>query len=92
MSAVRRTAGRSRPDRMRTSSRPNPVSRLIDRLRHRARPNHWSFLFGVISLACLSVLVITGFILMLLYDPSSALVRYRGSYPLRGVEMSRAYA
>ena len=93
MSAVRRAAGRSRPDRMTTNSRRNPVSRLIDQLRHRARPNHWSFLFGVISLACLSVLVVTGFILMLLYDPSSALVRYRGSYPLlRGVEMSRAYA
>jgi quinol-cytochrome oxidoreductase complex cytochrome b subunit len=93
MSAFRRAPGRSRLQRMTTSSPRTPVGRLIDQLRHRARPNHWSFLFGVITIACLSVLVATGFILMFLYDPSSVLVRYRGSYPLlRGVEISRACA
>ena len=72
---------------------PRRVVRLIDQLRHRASPNHWSFLFGVVSLACLVVLTVTGVILMFFYDPSSATVTYRGSYPLlRGVEMSEAFA
>ena len=41
----------------------NPVSHrvtdLIERLRHRASPNHWSSLFGVIAGASLVVLVVT---------------------------------
>jgi len=73
----------------------NPVGRrvttLTERLRHRAAPNHWSFLFGVISVACLAVLIVTGLVLMFFYDPSSTIVRYQGSYPqLHGVEISKA--
>jgi ubiquinol-cytochrome c reductase cytochrome b subunit len=72
---------------------PRRLSRLVDRLRHRAAPSHWSFLFGVVSFASLVVLVVTGVVLMLWYDPSSTTVTYRGRYPLlRGVEMSGAYA
>ena len=75
----------------------NPVSHrvtdLVGRLRHRAAPNHWSSMFGVIAGASLVVLVITGLVLMLFYEPSSAVIRYQGSYALlRGVEVSEAYA
>lgn len=67
--------------------------RLTARLRQRARPNHWSSLFGVVTVACLAVLTATGVILMYLYDPAPTPVRYQGSYPpLRGVEVSRAFA
>lgn len=69
------------------------VTALIDRLRHRAVPNRWSHLFGVIAGASLLLLIITGVVLMLFYDPSSASVRYSGRYQLlRGVAVSQAYA
>lgn len=69
------------------------VTDLVEQLRHRAAPNHWSNLFGVIAGASLVLLIVTGVVLMLVYDPSSVLVRYQGSYGLlRGVEMSQAYA
>lgn len=75
----------------------NPLSRrataLVDRLRHRAQPTTWSLLWGTVSAACFTVLLLTGLILMVGYDPSGDLVTYRGSYaPLRGVEVSRAFA
>jgi len=67
-------------------------TRLIEKLRRRAVPNHWTQFFGAISLACLAVLTVTGVVLMIFYDPSPATVRYGGSYPLlRGVEMSKAF-
>jgi ubiquinol-cytochrome c reductase cytochrome b subunit len=67
------------------------AQRLTARLRQRACPNHWSFLFGVVTVACLAVLTLTGVVLMYFYDPAATTVRYQGSYPpLRGVEMSRA--
>ena len=54
---------------------------------------HWTTLLGVISLACLAVLVATGVVLMFFFDPSSDTVRYGGSDPLlRGVPISKAYA
>ncbi|MGY2703019.1 MULTISPECIES: cytochrome bc1 complex cytochrome b subunit [unclassified Nocardioides] len=59
----------------------------------RAVPLHWSSLLGVVSVACLAVLTVTGVVLMFFYDPSSDTVRYDGSYtPLQGVEMSKALA
>ena len=67
------------------------VATLTEQLGHRASPNHWTFLFGAISFACLTVLIVTGVVLMLFYEPSSTVVEYQGSYPLlRGVEMSKA--
>ena len=80
-----------------TLRKSNPASRhlsdLVARLRTRAVPNRWSSYLGIISGASLVVLIVTGVLLMIFYDPSSALVRYQGSYePLRGVEMSEAYA
>jgi ubiquinol-cytochrome c reductase cytochrome b subunit len=56
-------------------------------------PTHWSFLLGEIALYSFIVLLLTGVYLTLFFDPSMAEVSYNGAYqPLRGVEMSRAYA
>src|SRR6202045_1270184 len=56
-------------------------------------PTHWSFLLGEIALYSFIVLLITGVYLTLFFDPSMTEVIYNGVYqPLRGVEMSRAYA
>ena len=56
-------------------------------------PTHWSFLFGEIALYSFVVLLITGVYLTLFFDPSMTEVTYNGVYqPLRGVEMSKAYA
>jgi ubiquinol-cytochrome c reductase cytochrome b subunit len=56
-------------------------------------PDHWSFMLGEIALWSFVVLLVTGVLLTLWYDPSMAEVEYEGSYePLRGISMSRAYA
>lgn len=56
-------------------------------------PTHWSFMLGEIALYSFIILLISGVYLTLFFDPSLAEVTYNGAYePLRGVEMSRAYA
>jgi ubiquinol-cytochrome c reductase cytochrome b subunit len=56
-------------------------------------PDHWSFMIGEIALYSFIVLLLTGIYLTLFFDPSNVEVIYHGSYvPLKGVEMSRAYA
>ncbi|WP_438362073.1 cytochrome bc1 complex cytochrome b subunit [Nocardioides antri] len=56
-------------------------------------PDHWSFMLGEVALWSFVVLLITGVFLTLWFDPSMAEVAYQGSYdPLRGVDMSAAYA
>jgi ubiquinol-cytochrome c reductase cytochrome b subunit len=56
-------------------------------------PDHWSFMLGEIALYTFVVLVLTGTFLTFFYTPSVEPIVYRGSYePLRGVEMSQAYA
>ncbi|QYG91258.1 ubiquinol-cytochrome c reductase cytochrome b subunit [Iamia sp. SCSIO 61187] len=56
-------------------------------------PDHWSFLIGEIALYSFIVLLLTGVYLTFFFDPSIDEVVYDGSYaPLRGVEMTRAYA
>lgn len=63
------------------------------RLRRRTVPTHWTDIFGIVTLACVAVLVVTGLVLMFFYTPSSERVVYEGGYaPLHGVEMSRALA
>jgi len=55
-------------------------------------PDHWSFMWGEIALACFVVLVATGVYLTFGFDPSRHQVVYDGSYaPLRGEHMSAAY-
>ena len=56
-------------------------------------PDHWSFMMGEIALYSFVVLLLTGTYLSFFFDASMGDVVYNGSYvPLRGVEMSRAYA
>ncbi len=56
-------------------------------------PTHWSFMLGEIALYSFIVLLLSGTYIALFFDPSMAEVEYDGPYaPLRGVEMSRAYA
>ncbi|WP_261565823.1 cytochrome bc1 complex cytochrome b subunit [Frankia gtarii] len=86
--------------------RPTPVrkaNRAIDerfgtqpglrRNLNKVFPDHWSFMIGEIALYSFIVLLLTGIYLTLFFDPSNTEVIYNGSYvPLKGVEMSRAYA
>lgn len=66
---------------------------LAATLKSRTVPTHWTDIFGVVTLACVAVLVVTGLVLMFFYSPSSERVVYEGGYaPLHGVEMSRALA
>jgi ubiquinol-cytochrome c reductase cytochrome b subunit len=57
-----------------------------------AFPRHWSFLLGELALYSFVVLVVTGVVLALLFEPSGEQVVYDGVYePLRGVTVSVAY-
>nr|WP_229676031.1 cytochrome bc complex cytochrome b subunit [Hoyosella rhizosphaerae] len=56
-------------------------------------PTHWSFLLGEVALYSFIILLLTGVYLTLFFDPSMAHIAYEGVYqPMRGVEMSKAYA
>ncbi|WP_239308040.1 cytochrome bc complex cytochrome b subunit [Frankia sp. Cj3] len=86
--------------------RPGPVRKLnravderfgsqaaLRRNLNKVFPDHWSFMIGEIALYSFVILVLTGIYLTLFFDPSNVEIPYNGSYiPLRGVEMSRAYA
>ncbi|ORB62350.1 cytochrome b [Mycolicibacterium tusciae] len=73
-------------------SRYHPSAALRRQL-NKVFPTHWSFLLGEIALYSFIVLIVTGVYLSLFYDPSMAEVTYDGVYqPLRGIEMSKAYA
>ncbi len=68
-------------------------SAAVRRQLNKVFPTHWSFLLGEIALYSFIVLLITGVYLTLFFDPSMTAVTYHGVYqPLRGVEMSKAYA
>ncbi|WP_232828096.1 cytochrome bc1 complex cytochrome b subunit [Kribbella monticola] len=54
-------------------------------------PDHWSLLFGQVAFYSFVVVMVTGVVLMVQYEPSIDHVVYDGPYaPLRGVSMSRA--
>lgn len=62
-------------------------------LRRRVVPTHWTNLFGVVTLACLAVITVTGLWLMFFYTPSGDPTTYDGGYaPLHGAEVSEAFA
>lgn len=62
-------------------------------LRRRRVPSHWTNLFGVVTLACIVVVTITGLWLMFFYTPSGDPTTYEGGYaPLHGAEVSKAFA
>ena len=61
--------------------------------RRRRVPSHWTNLFGIVTLACIVVVTITGLWLMFFYTPSSDTTTYAGGYaPLHGAEVSKAFA
>jgi len=69
------------------------LSAAVRRQLNKVFPTHWSFLLGEIALYSFVVLLITGIYLTLFFDPSMTEVTYNGVYqPLRGIEMSKAYA
>jgi ubiquinol-cytochrome c reductase cytochrome b subunit len=69
------------------------VAGSIRGLLNKVFPDHWSFLLGEIALFSFIILLITGTFLTLFFDPSATEVVYHGAYiPLRGQEMSHAYA
>lgn len=56
-------------------------------------PDHWSFMLGEIALYSFIIVLISGVFLTFWFKPSMVEVVYAGSYvPLKGVEMSEAYA
>src|SRR5262249_37836066 len=68
-------------------------SAAVRRQLNKVFPTHWSFLLGEIALYSFIVLLLTGVYLTLFFDPSMSEVTYNGVHqPLRGVEMSGAYA
>jgi len=73
-------------------SRYHPAA-AVRRQLNKVFPTHWSFLLGEIALYSFIVLLLTGVYLTLFFDPSMVDVTYDGVYqPLRGVEMSKAFA
>jgi ubiquinol-cytochrome c reductase cytochrome b subunit len=69
------------------------LSRFARQALDKVFPDHWSFMFGEIALYSFVVLVLTGVFLAFFFEPSLTPTTYEGPYePLRGLEMSDAYA
>ena len=89
---------RSATDRLaeriaRTTVLGHRIDDLWAGVRRRRVPTHWTNLLGVITIASLVVVTVTGVVLMFFYTPSSEVVTYAGSYaPLHGAEVSKAFA
>jgi ubiquinol-cytochrome c reductase cytochrome b subunit len=71
--------------------RIEPMQRWLSSLRGRVFPDHWSLMFGQIAFYSFIVVLVSGLVLMVPYEPSLDHVVYDGPYtPLRGISMSRA--
>ncbi len=69
------------------------IAGMSKKLIRKVFPDHWSFMLGEIALWSFVVLLLTGVFLTFWFNPSMGEVHYEGSYdPLRGIEMSEAYA
>lgn len=69
------------------------VSKPTGYLMRKVFPEHWSFMLGEIAMYSLIICLLTGAFLTFWFIPSAGHTVYDGSYvPLRGVEMSQAYA
>ena len=56
-------------------------------------PSHWSFMLGEVALYSFVILVLSGTFLTLWFKPAMGEMHYEGPFaPLRGVEVSEAYA
>jgi ubiquinol-cytochrome c reductase cytochrome b subunit len=70
-----------------------PVGSVLKNFGRKVFPDHWSFMLGEVALYSFVILVLSGTFLTFYFQPSMAVVQYQGSYaPLKGVEMSIAYA
>ncbi len=68
-------------------------SAMVKEFGRKIFPDHWTFMFGEVALYSFVILLLSGTFLTFFYDPSMAETHYDGSYvPLKGVEMSVAYA
>ena len=89
MSATVKTAGKTVgwvDDRLASSN-------FLKRSMGKVFPEHWSFMLGEIALYSFIVVLLSGTYLTLFFKPSMIEIVYNGSYvPLKGVEMSEAYA
>jgi ubiquinol-cytochrome c reductase cytochrome b subunit len=89
MSATVKTAGKTVgwvDDRLASSN-------FLKRSMGKVFPEHWSFMLGEIALYSFIVVMLSGTYLTLFFKPSMIEIVYNGSYvPLKGVEMSEAYA
>ena len=89
MSATVNTAGKTVrwvDDRLASSN-------FLKRSMGKVFPEHWSFMLGEIALYSFIVVLLSGVYLTLFFKPSMIEIAYNGSYvPLKGVEMSEAYA
>ncbi|HYJ69980.1 MAG TPA: cytochrome bc complex cytochrome b subunit [Nocardioidaceae bacterium] len=69
------------------------LATLVKTFGRKVFPDHWSFLLGEIALFSFIVLLLSGTFLTFWFIPSQGEVVYDGSYaPLRGLEMSEAFA
>jgi ubiquinol-cytochrome c reductase cytochrome b subunit len=69
------------------------AARYLKKSLKKVFPDHWSFLLGEIALYSFIILLISGTFLTFWFDPSQREIIYDGEYaPLKGVEMSVAYA
>ncbi|MBK4347090.1 cytochrome bc1 complex cytochrome b subunit [Lacisediminihabitans changchengi] len=69
------------------------ISGLVREVGRKIFPDHWSFMLGEVALYSFIVILLSGTFLTFFFQPSMAEVVYNGSYvPLKGIEMSAAYA
>ncbi|WP_206446596.1 cytochrome bc1 complex cytochrome b subunit [Agrococcus sp. KRD186] len=69
------------------------ISTMVSALGRKVFPDHWSFMLGEIILYSFVAILLTGTFLTFFFEPSMTAIEYDGSYvPLKGVEMSAAYA
>jgi len=69
------------------------LSGLVRELGRKIFPDHWSFMLGEVALYSFIVILLSGTFLTFFFQASMAEVVYDGSYaPLKGLEMSAAYA
>lgn len=69
------------------------IGAVVKNFGRKVFPDHWSFMLGEVALYSFVILLISGTFLTFFFQPSMAEVHYEGSFaPLRGAEMSIAYA
>ncbi len=69
------------------------ISGIVRELGRKVFPNHWSFMLGEVALYSFIAILLSGTFLTFFFDPSMSHVTYEGSFvPLKGIEMSAAYA